>query len=256
MSKLTKKEWDNYKRSSGVQLSINEWEYMKEMHGKSEALHRIGKKEEAIKCYDEILKRIPNDQFALRGKENCLNNLGNYKEASIYTEKILATCPNHDWGYLLRRADSLQDKGKLDEALKFYNRIVVLIPQNPLMWERKYRLESRINEKNNLKEKKIIEEKPQENNLEEKVKEIRIPTSIKTIGGGVIGSIGGAGIGMAATFGIGVLAMPFVFWDAIAEENTTAWLNNSFLETLTYGGAVIGGLYGATMGYLSNKKIQ
>src|SRR5207253_2236366 len=64
-------------------------------NNKGLAFHRLGKYEEAIKCYDKALEIDPNYVTAWNNKGYTLDKLGKYKEAIKWYDKALKTDPKY-----------------------------------------------------------------------------------------------------------------------------------------------------------------
>jgi len=63
---------------------------------KAKSLFSRGKHEEAIKCYDKVLKDHPRNKNALNGKGKALNSLNMPEEAIEYFDKVLRINPRNE----------------------------------------------------------------------------------------------------------------------------------------------------------------
>ena len=59
------------------------------MYNKGNALYSLGKYQEAIRYYDDVLAISPNDVDTLNNKGNTLGKLGKYTEATKYYQKAI-----------------------------------------------------------------------------------------------------------------------------------------------------------------------
>jgi tetratricopeptide (TPR) repeat protein len=89
-------------------------EYINAWTCKSLALCKQGKYKKAIKCCDKALKIDPNNADAQIYKEEALKVLGNKGEQIIYDPEM--------YEYLNNKGTVLYDQGKYEEAIKGYVR--------------------------------------------------------------------------------------------------------------------------------------
>ena len=93
------------------------------------SLDDLGRKEEAIACYDDALKIKPDFHEALNNKGNALAGLGRHQEAIECCDRVLAIKPDHfsAWGI---RGIALCNLGRFEEAQASYDEVLELQPKN------------------------------------------------------------------------------------------------------------------------------
>jgi tetratricopeptide (TPR) repeat protein len=84
-------------------------------------LHREGKYQEAIECYDKALKSDPNNVYVLFYKGVVFSNQGKYQEAIECYDKILEIDPNNV-DVLNYKGNALYDQKKYQEAIECYDK--------------------------------------------------------------------------------------------------------------------------------------
>ena len=99
------------------------------LKSKGAVLRDLGKKEEAIECYDKALNLDPNNIDCLKSKGAILRDLGKKEEAIEYYDKVLNLVPNNI-DYLIIKGVVLRDLGKKEEAIECYDKVLNLNPKN------------------------------------------------------------------------------------------------------------------------------
>jgi eukaryotic-like serine/threonine-protein kinase len=96
---------------------------------KGYSLSSLGRDEEAIYCYDQVLKLAPDIEPLLVNKGNSLNHLGRYAEALDCLDHALEINPNSvaAWN---NRGMSLSGLQRQEEAVQNYDQALLLDPQH------------------------------------------------------------------------------------------------------------------------------
>jgi len=119
--------------------------YIEELHYKGHELDRIGKYEEAIKVFDEILSINKNYTHALTGKGWVYLHLGNYQEALNWFDKTLALDKNFYFA-LTGKAEALTNMNQYQEAIPWYDKAISINPNDIEIKNNKKLALSKINE--------------------------------------------------------------------------------------------------------------
>jgi tetratricopeptide (TPR) repeat protein len=102
---------------------------------KGNALSMQNKYNEAIKCYDEVIKLDPMNAVALNNKVNALNALGRTTEANATIAKAKNLSETIE--RLIRKGNEHYDQGKYDKAIKAYDEAIKLDSDFEVAWENK-----------------------------------------------------------------------------------------------------------------------
>ena len=100
-----------------INLFFGAWFY------KGISLKNLGNLEEALKCFDIILKIFPDDIDALNGKGHTLYDLGKYEESIKCFDRVLEIDPNNTIA-LNGKGNILYDLERYEEAIKYYDRAI------------------------------------------------------------------------------------------------------------------------------------
>ena len=96
-------------------------------HNEGESLVKLEKYEEAISCYDKIIRLDPQDLKAWSNKGFALINLEEYEEAiSCYNQVIRFN--SKDYNAWFNRGNSLANLRKYEEAISCYDRVIKINP--------------------------------------------------------------------------------------------------------------------------------
>ncbi|MEQ8189956.1 MAG: tetratricopeptide repeat protein [Candidatus Eremiobacterota bacterium] len=98
-------------------------------NNKGNALYKLKKYEEAIKCYDKALEIDPDYAYAWFNKGNALNRLEKDEEAIKCYDKALEIDPNNANAWFCKGL-ALKDLKKYEEAIKCYDKVLELDPEN------------------------------------------------------------------------------------------------------------------------------
>ena len=90
-----------------------------------------GKYDDAITCYDEVLKYERTHENALVQKGMALHRLGKWGSAVQYVNTALKLNPNHIPGLLLK-AEILDGRDRQDKSMEIYSQILSIDPENTL----------------------------------------------------------------------------------------------------------------------------
>ncbi len=102
---------------------------------KGNALTMQNKYNEAIKCYDEVIKLDPMNAVALNNKVNALNALGRTAEANATISKAKNLSETIE--KLVRKGNEFYDQGKYDKAIKAYDEAIKLDSDFEVAWQNK-----------------------------------------------------------------------------------------------------------------------
>jgi tetratricopeptide (TPR) repeat protein len=105
----------------------------KDLLSKGEALFNEGKIEEAIQCFEEILKGDPNNTDAYNNLGVISFSLGNAQSAETFLLKTLEIDPNHV-NALMNISDVYSASGLINESAKYMTKAIELEPKNPNVW--------------------------------------------------------------------------------------------------------------------------
>ena len=94
---------------------------------KADALCILNRQDEAIKIYDHVLSKKPNDAVALKGKGPALSRLGKYQNAIEYFDKALKVNPK-DADALNRKGNSFLKMTKPKLAMKSFQEALLVKP--------------------------------------------------------------------------------------------------------------------------------
>ena len=105
-------------------------------NNKGTALSDLGRKDEAIKCYDRALDINPKYDGAWCSKGNALSSLGRKDEAIRCYDMALEINPKYDdvW---CNKGVALSDLGRKDEAIRCYDRALEINPKDDFAWNNK-----------------------------------------------------------------------------------------------------------------------
>ncbi len=98
-------------------------------NGRADVLKAMGRFDEALAEYNTIIAAYPEDAFAKSGRADVLKVMGRFDEALAEYNTIMAEYPENA---IVKngRADVLKVMGRLDEALAEYNTIIATYPEN------------------------------------------------------------------------------------------------------------------------------
>lgn len=110
--------------------------YSKGWNNKAFALHNLNRLDEAIECYDEALKIDPTFISTLRNKAHALRTLNRFDEAIKCDDKVLKINPN-DFGVWNNKGFSLYELYRSDEAIECYDKALEINPNFFEAWANK-----------------------------------------------------------------------------------------------------------------------
>ncbi|HEY0074563.1 MAG TPA: tetratricopeptide repeat protein, partial [Abditibacteriaceae bacterium] len=95
----------------------------------AEVLKALGRLDEALSAYEQIITQFPQNEVARNGRAEVLKALGRLDEALSAYEQTITQFPQN---VVARngRAEVLKALGRLDEALSAYEQIITQFPQN------------------------------------------------------------------------------------------------------------------------------
>jgi len=99
-------------------------------YDKGEALCHLGRRDEAIVCYDIVLKINPNYAGACHGKACALFVLGRYDKAIAFYDDVLKVNPN-DWLIHYYKGYALKSLNRYDDAITSYDASLRLYSNTP-----------------------------------------------------------------------------------------------------------------------------
>ncbi|MDE1829087.1 MAG: tetratricopeptide repeat protein [Thaumarchaeota archaeon] len=89
----------------------------------------INRLEEALLCFEEALRTVPNDLGALSLKGYTLDRLGRFREAIMCFDVVLEKQPD-DLNITINKGLSLAHLGRYDEAIAYFDRVLQDEPEN------------------------------------------------------------------------------------------------------------------------------
>ena len=96
---------------------------------KGNFLNQVGRYEEAIKCYDEIITKLdPKAVDAFNNKGWALNKLGRYPEAIKCYDKALELDSNNKY-VLNSKGYALINLDRYEEAIDYFNKALSIDPE-------------------------------------------------------------------------------------------------------------------------------
>ena len=90
-------------------------------------LSELGRKEEAIACYDRALEIDPRFTVAWNAKGRVLSDLGRKEEAVVCYDQALEIGPR-DVRVWANKARALSDLGRREQAVEAYRRLIACVP--------------------------------------------------------------------------------------------------------------------------------
>jgi tetratricopeptide (TPR) repeat protein/predicted amidophosphoribosyltransferase len=127
---LKRQTGETIKLPNAAEFGAREW------NNKGTSLEKVGRYEEAIKCYEKALEINPQQTETWFNKGNSLGRLGRFDEATKCHDKALEINPQHPTGWN-NKGVSLQDLGRFDEAIKCYEKALKINPRNADAWSNK-----------------------------------------------------------------------------------------------------------------------
>ncbi|TRZ90245.1 MAG: tetratricopeptide repeat protein [Methanosarcinales archaeon] len=107
-----------------------------EWYNKGITLGKLGKYDEAIKCYDKAIEIDPEDLDTWNNKGVALFNLGKYDEAIECYDKSIEINPEHVLAWILKGL-VLEYYKKYDEAIECYDKAIEINPEFADAWNNK-----------------------------------------------------------------------------------------------------------------------
>ncbi|MCX7825979.1 MAG: tetratricopeptide repeat-containing serine/threonine-protein kinase [Verrucomicrobiae bacterium] len=103
---------------------------------RGQGLHRMGRQQEAVECYNLALEEDADSWAALSCQAVALAALGRVDQALVASDRALQLCPAHDlvWTY---RGMMMKAADQPEKAIECYDRAVELNPLNDRAWLRK-----------------------------------------------------------------------------------------------------------------------
>jgi len=99
-------------------------------------LHSLGRFGEAIHCYDRALELDPQDAYTWNNKGISLYRLGRFDESIRYYDKALEIDPRYAYAWY-NKGNSLCSLGQYDEAIRCYDKALELDPRHARIWNNK-----------------------------------------------------------------------------------------------------------------------
>jgi tetratricopeptide (TPR) repeat protein len=90
---------------------------------------KVGKWEDALACYDEVLRQEQANGTALVKKGEALHMLGKWGQAIQYINTALKVIPDSVEALVLK-ARILEERDRMDKSIELYSQILALDPEN------------------------------------------------------------------------------------------------------------------------------
>ena len=152
LQKLDRKEEavKSFQSAIGFPLSEKDFKDPENLSARAYSYYELGRYEESLECFDKILEKYPDNQYALEGKGAMLEKLGRKKESiQCYKDAIkLNSKTTSDW---YRMGNRLSNAGDFDAAIDCYNKAV---QRDPEFEEARFRLGELFRRQGNLKKAK------------------------------------------------------------------------------------------------------
>jgi tetratricopeptide (TPR) repeat protein len=103
------------------------------LYNKCELLERSGKIEDALDCYDTVIKMDPRFIAAWNAKGALYGVMGKYDQAEKCFSEVIAIEPNNPVGWS-NKGKTMAEQDKDLEALECYNRAIALDPSYKGAW--------------------------------------------------------------------------------------------------------------------------
>jgi tetratricopeptide (TPR) repeat protein len=103
---------------------------------KGSSLTALGRREEAINCFDQALAIDPRDAMTWNNKSASLFHLGRLEEAINCCDQALAIDPRHAMAWT-NKGSSLAALGRHAEAISCYDQALATDPRNAMLWSNK-----------------------------------------------------------------------------------------------------------------------
>ena len=94
----------------------------------------FGRRALALSCFDELLRRFPNDAYALSSRAHVLAQDGRHAEAVADARALVAAHPQRSAGDWFNFAYLLESTGAFDEAEGAFRRALELDPKLDRAW--------------------------------------------------------------------------------------------------------------------------
>ena len=120
---------DYYDAIKQYDMVVKAPDYIAAFSNKGYALNELGKRNEAIQCYDIILAIDPKNVVALTSKGISLSELREYGKSTPYFDKALAIDPKNVVA-LLGKGTVFIMRGQFKEAIQCYDIILAIDPKN------------------------------------------------------------------------------------------------------------------------------
>jgi tetratricopeptide (TPR) repeat protein len=102
-------------------------------YGKALALSGVGRREDAVEAYEEVLRLRPELFEVWVNKAMVLNELGRHEEALASSERALEINPRSEQAWLTKGV-SLSGLERAHEALEAYDKVIEINPEVPSAW--------------------------------------------------------------------------------------------------------------------------
>ena len=94
----------------------------------------IGRKEQALHVFSDMLRRWPSDAYALASRAHLLAQLGQREAAITDAQALVAAHPRRSAAHWFNLAFLLEEGGRLDEAEQAFKSAVALDPKLDRAW--------------------------------------------------------------------------------------------------------------------------
>jgi tetratricopeptide (TPR) repeat protein len=105
-------------------------------YNKGVSLVNLGRHEEAIGCYDQALAIDPQDAAAWYNKGNALTDLDRHEEAISCFDQALAIDPGYAKAWY-NKGNALYNLGRREEAIRCYDQVLAIDPRDAGAWNSK-----------------------------------------------------------------------------------------------------------------------
>ncbi len=111
---------------------LEDWEW----HNRGTSFSKLGRYEEALRCYNHALAINPRDAYAWNNKGVSLSKLGRYEESLRCYNQALEINPQYAYAWN-NKGLSLHSMGSYEEALRCYDQALAINPRDAYAWNNK-----------------------------------------------------------------------------------------------------------------------